>query len=347
MKLRIDKRKLKYVGIVLLALIGSFMFHVDRSDNMDFNRYQTIMDSLRSSGISWLDYMVNCNAATLRANAIMQYSYAFNTLMYLVAKLFENNYILVWISVLFDYSLIAYIAFDCKRNSKYKTNEVILVLLACFSLLPFIHVNSGLRTATSACIMALAVYRFLYQKKNIVEFLALALLSVLFHPFSIFAVPIAIVIRVSSRKGVLFAVLIGCMFLSRIAEIFLNSGIPFLTLIGRKYITYTSETQFTAYRTFSYGGIINCAIIIAYYLLIYLFIVCFSGLIVGNVGSYEMICRNGYLLGALSPILISMFYEKGHLLSGKHIGSIFRVALGLLFVIMSFQWVRYYYPFFL
>ena len=49
MKLRIDKRKLKYVGIVLLALIGSFMFHVDRSDNMDFNRYQTIMDSLRSS----------------------------------------------------------------------------------------------------------------------------------------------------------------------------------------------------------------------------------------------------------------------------------------------------------
>ena len=67
MKLRIDKRKLKYVGIVLLALIGSFMFHVDRSDNMDFNRYQTIMDSLRSSGISWLDYMVNCNAATLRA----------------------------------------------------------------------------------------------------------------------------------------------------------------------------------------------------------------------------------------------------------------------------------------
>ena len=55
MKLRIDKRKLKYVGIVLLALIGSFMFHVDRSDNMDFNRYQTIMDSLRSSGISWLD----------------------------------------------------------------------------------------------------------------------------------------------------------------------------------------------------------------------------------------------------------------------------------------------------
>lgn len=41
MKLRIDKRKLKYVGIVLLALIGSFMFHVDRSDNMGFNRYQT------------------------------------------------------------------------------------------------------------------------------------------------------------------------------------------------------------------------------------------------------------------------------------------------------------------
>ena len=114
MKLRIDKRKLKYVGIVLLALIGSFMFHVDRSDNMDFNRYQTIMDSLRSSGISWLDYMVNCNAATLRANAIMQYSYAFNTLMYLVAKLFENNYILVWISVLFDYYRIYCVRLEAK-----------------------------------------------------------------------------------------------------------------------------------------------------------------------------------------------------------------------------------------
>lgn len=365
MKLIINKRKLKYFGMILIALIGSLMFHVDRTANMDFNRYQTILDSLRSSGISWLDYMINCNTETLWANAIMKYSYAFNTLMYLVAKLFENDYVLVWVSVLIDYSLIAYIAFDWKRNSKYKTNEVMLIVLACFSLLPFIHVNSGLRTATSACIMALAVYRYLYQMKNIIEFLFLALLSVLFHPFSIFAIPIAIVIRVSSTKGVLFAVLIGCMFLSYIAEVFLNSGIPFLMTIGRKYITYTSETQFTAYRTFSYGGLINCAIIIAYYLLvyrksretdvggapsgkekIYLFIVCFSGLIIGNVGSYEMICRNGYLMGALSPVFISLFYEKGHLLRGKQIGSVFRVALGLLFAIMSFQWVRYYYQFF-
>lgn len=366
MELVINKRKFKYWGMILLALAGSLMFHVDRTANMDFNRYQTILDSLRTSGISWMDYMVNCNAETLRANAIMQYSYAFNTLMYFVAKFFKNNYILVWISVLIDYSLIAYIAFDWKRNSKYKTNEIILTVLACFSLLPFIHVNSGLRTATSACIMAVAVYRHLFHMKNIIEFLLLALLSVLFHPFSILAIPIAIVIRVSGTKGVLFAVLIGCMFLSRIAEIFFKSGIPFLMTIGRKYITYTSETQFTAYRTFSYGGLINCAIIIAYYLLvyrksreiddgetvtgkekIYLFIVCFSGLIIGNAGSYEMVCRNGYLLGALSPVFMSMFYEKGHLLGGKRIGLFFCVALGILFSIMSFQWVRYYYQYFL
>lgn len=364
-KNKIEKRKIKYIGIILLALMGSLMFHVDRTANMDFNRYQTILDSLRISNISWFDYMINCNTETLRANAIMQYSYAFNTLMYFVAKSFKNNYIIVWISVLIDYSLIAYIAFDWKRNSKYKTNEMMLIVLACFSLLPFIHVNSGLRTATSACIMALAVYRYLFKMKNLVEFLLLTLLSVLFHPFSVFAIPIAIVVRVFNTKVVLFAVLIGCMFLSPIAEIFFKSGIPFLMIIGRKYLTYTSKTQFSAYRTFSYGGLISCVTIIIYYLLIYrksrktdngkvmvgkekiyLFIVCFSGLIIGNAGSYEMVCRNGYLLGALSPVFISMFYEKGHLLGRKRIELVFRVALAILFAFMSFQWVRYYYPYF-
>ena len=38
MKLRIDKRKLKYVGILLLALIGSFMCHVYRSAHSYVNR---------------------------------------------------------------------------------------------------------------------------------------------------------------------------------------------------------------------------------------------------------------------------------------------------------------------
>jgi hypothetical protein len=363
MKIRINKKKLKYFCIVLFALMGSLMFHADRTSNLDFIRYQDILESLRNSNLSLSDYLINSNTTTRWTNAMLPYAYAFNALVYFVAKFFRNDYVISWISTLIDYSLIAYIAYDWRRESKYRSREVLLIILACFSLLSFMQVNSGLRTATSACIMAFAVYKFLYRNNSIIYFVILSIISVLFHPFTLLAIPIAIVIKASSSKGVFWITLIGCMFLSHIASIFRESSIPFLRALAIKYGTYTSDEQFRAYRFCLYGVLIISVFCIIYYLLIYrkskditvgeskgskeklyLFVISFCGLIIGNIGSYEIVVRNGYLLGALSPVMISMFYEDS---LAKNLAGYIRILIFLLFSFMTLEYIRYHYVFFI
>lgn len=362
-KIRINKRKIKYLFIIILALIGSLMFHVEKDENLDFLRYQDILYSLRVSDMSLLDYLIYSNNTTRWTNAMLPYAFGFNTLLFIVAKYFKNDYVLVWISVLIDYTIIAYIAYDWRKEAGYKGKEVVMIVLACFSLLPYIQVNSGLRTATSACIMALAIYRYLYKKVNMIVFFALSLLSVLFHPFSLFAIPIAIVIKMSKSKKVFFITLLGCLFISNIAQIFENSGISFLKAMAIKYKTYTWEGQFRAYRFCLYGVLLTAIICIVYYLLvyrknkyemckydssdresIYLFIVSYCGLVLGQIGSYELVVRNGYLLGALSPILVTLFFE-----SDSHIKEtqLIRLSVVALFLYMSAKYIHYYYTFFI
>lgn len=370
MKIRINKRKIKYFCIVMIALLGSLMFHADKTSNLDFIRYQDVLDSLRNSNLTLFDYLIYSNTTTRWTNAILPYAYAFNTLVYFVAKYFRNDYVLSWISTIIDYTIIAYIAFDWRRESKYRNREVILIILACFSLLPFLHVNSGLRTATSACVMALALYKYLYQNKSLVLFGILSAISVLFHPFTLFAIPIAIVIKISSSKSVFIITLIGCMFLSRIADILRGSSIPFLRALAIKYGTYTSAEQFRAYRFCLYGVLIISIICIIQYLFIYkknrydlntnlsaivnaktssdkdklyLFIISFCGLIVGNIGSYEIVVRNGYLLGALSPVMISMFFENR---SDTNLSFVTRMLIWAIVCFMTLEYIRYHYAFF-
>ena len=167
MIIRIDesvfKRKLKYLFVVLVALLIGFMFHVDRSMNMDFNRFQEIMDSVRYSHVSFTDFMADKSHLLKWLNVTLPYMYSFNTLLFCVSRLFENNYVIVWVSVVIDYSIIAYIAYDWRRNSRYTGKEIFASIIICYAFLPMIHVCSGLRTATSACFMALAIYKFLYQ----------------------------------------------------------------------------------------------------------------------------------------------------------------------------------------
>lgn len=363
MKIQIKKTKIKYFCIVVVALLGSLMFHADDTSNLDFLRYQDILTSLRNSNQGLLDYLINSNTTTKWTNAVLPYAYTFNILVYFVAKFFENDYVLSWISTLIDYSIIAYIAYDWRKESKYRNREVLLIILTCFSLLPFMQVNSGLRTATSSCIMALALYNFLYRNKSVISFVILSIISVLFHLFTLFPIVIAIVIKISKSKVAFFATLVGCLFLSHIASILQNSRIPFLQALAIKYGTYTSEEQFRAYRFCLYGVLIISAICIFYYLLIYrkkldvvvnesegtrdiiyLFIISFCGFIIGNIGSYEIVVRNGYLLGALSPIMISMFYEDSRV---RNLSLLIRIMIWALVGFMTLEYIRYHYAFFI
>lgn len=347
---------------------------------MDFNRFQTIMESIRDSRMSLSDFLADETHMLKWLNITLPYMYSFDTLLYFVSKNFSNNYVMVWVSVIIDYSIVAYIAYDWKRDSKYTQAEVLLSFLICFAFLPIIHVCSGLRTATSACFMALAVYKYLYKDKGILTFGLLSVISITFHPFTAFAIPIALVIKLTTKKVIFYITVLGCLFISRIADIFSNSGNVFLRSLATKYSTYTSEGQFRAYRFAMYGTIVFSILFIGYYLLAYqkgfsenkgkkkgllnfitgsrnfdaengdkqrlfLFFSSYMALLIGNAGSYEMVCRGVYLVGASAPIIADLLLSKNSY-SNKNVAVMIRLVSLLLLLYMSFSWIRYYYPYF-
>ena len=366
--------------MILIALIVGMMFHLDRSMNMDFNRFQEIMDTIRNSGMSLFDFLSDKTHILKWLNITLPYMYSFNTLLYYISKYFSNNYVMVCVSVIIDYSIIAYIAYDWRRYEGYARKEVVLSILICFAFLPMIHVCSGLRTATSACFMSLAVYNYLYKDKSISNFALFSMISITFHPLMLFAISIALVVKLSKKRIMFYMTVLGCLFISRIADIFAKSSNAFLQSIATKYMTYISEGQFRAYRFAMYGSIVFSLLVITYYMLLYrrnegkmngkrgllsfvigtrnfdpensdrqrlfLFYLCYMALLVGNVGSYEMVCRGVYLVGASAPIIMDLLFSNKKNTNGN-IAFVIKICVVFLLLYICFSWIRYYYAYFI
>lgn len=354
---RIDNRKTVYFVILLFIMAYALTFYVYKKDNMDFVRYQDLMTDIRMSKLSFLDYVFFGEAISGRLNHILKFQYGFNALLYLVARYARNDYVMVWISVLIDYSIILYIAYDFGKDHQYKPIHVLMMFFLCYALFPFIHACSGLRMATAASLMALAVYDYLYRNKSLFLFMVLSILSVSFHLYTVFAIPLAIIVRIADKKILVFITFIGTIIISKIAGIFANSNIALLRSMGIKYLTYTSENQFRAYRTFLYGVILLSVIVMIYYLFIYqdshktnkskiyTFMVSYMALLLGNIGSYELVVRGAYLLGAMAPVLSVMILEK-KCGPNKELAAIIQLAVLGLALFMSFMMLYHYHQFF-
>lgn len=369
MKIKISKKKLKYILVVLIALIGAFMFHVDTSDNMDFVRYQSILQSIRITNISFKDFWFNGTQVSRGVGAAQIYAYGENILIYVVAKFCTNDYVLEWISVLIDYSCIAYIAYDIKRNSKYSKKQIIIAILICFAELPFIHACSGLRTATAACIMAVALYNYLYKNGLTRNFCLLSFVAVSFHPFVLFAVIIALVVNFVKNRVVIIGVIISMVLIPNIVNVLAHSNFAFLTMLAQKYATYTSENQFRSYRVFQYGTIMFCVIYIFYLWFINtnvgemlfdcdnfslvgikkfkIFLIGYMFTIIGNITSYELVVRMGYLLGALAPILVVLMFENKNTRINYFFKFLMHIGIYILIIFMGISYIRYFYKFYL
>lgn len=366
MNFRVNKKIIKYIGIVCIALFGAFIFHVSPDDNMDFVRYQSILRSIRLSQIDFLDFWRNGTQISREVGAAQKYAFSENILIYIVAKFFSNDYILVWLSIFIDYTCIAYIAFDLKYNSKYSFLQIIVSILVCFAELPFIHACSGLRTATAACVMAVALYRYLYKQCKMDHFIILSIVAIGFHPFVLFAIIVAMVIRLIKSNIVIIGVIVGIILLPEVVKWFMNSQIPFLVLLAQKYITYTSDNQFRAYRTFQYGTILLCVLCIIYLLFefclakrlqisckaeldklkyIKFFFVAYMIIIIGNIHSYELVVRSGYLIGAMAPLFsLTMFNDRCK--KNNYVYFMIRSAVIILLIIMSITYIKYFYHWF-
>lgn len=323
---KITYKCLRYIIIIFAVLCLSLMFHVRMTDDMDFARHQTLLNDIRKSNIGFWEYVLY-NPLGVSGNITYAFTYSFNILCYIVAKLFENNYVLVWISALIEYGIIAYIAYDWKRDSEYTLIQILFSILLCFAVYPVIHAFSGIRTSLAASFMALAVYLFLCKDCSIIKYIILCIVSVTFHPVMLMAVPITVAIKISSKLTTIILIMIFAILFNHIVVLFEQLNIPFLSAMVTKYLTYTSAGQFRAWRFCLYGVILICFICIVYYIFIiqiksketdgkeklYAFLICFMGLILGNIGGYETVMRPSYLLGALAPIIVSMLTEQNAL----------------------------------
>lgn len=340
MKLTIHKKKptisvtqFGYLLIIIVAVVRAIHFHVNSGDNMDLTRHFYMMQLVKKSGYSLFEY-VFLYGDHFTANITMRFSYAFNLVVYLVSKYSNNFYVIVWLFVLVDYSIIAYIGLDWwKSQGGKKTSMFFVEALLCFSLLPYIHAVSGLRTAIAACIMALGVYLYIYKGKSIRTFILITILALMFHAAFLTAVPFVILAKKVDRKKGLIISFAGSVSVSLIANLLIRSSNRFLYSIAFKYLQYTGESGYRSTRFCYYGVIVICILtLIDYFLMffwrrktdssafskgyyekntrieIYDFLAYYMFFILSNIGNYEMVLRPAYLLGALAPVVTGLIY---------------------------------------
>ena len=353
-------KKIACIALAVIAFLASLMFYVDMQDNMDFIRIQELMQPLRQSDMSLSQYLFP--EADNPLNRTMNYTFTFNTLMFISVRLFRNNYAFVWISAVIDYSILAYMIYDWTKARKCRIEEKVGIFLVSMAFLPFVHVCSGIRAAMASCLMALAVYGYLYREKNLLYFIVVSFLSVTVHPFAIYAIPVAILVKYAPKMSICVLVWLGTIGMIYIVQLLDGFNLPFISALAVKYSTYTASTQFTSYRSFFYSALLCSFLIIVYYALfywpvfaggfhkkdsnkykLYTFIACYSGVILGSFGSYEISCRLAYVLGAFAPVIVEMITSGCRKDSWRY-----NIAMGLCIAILILatytfsKHIRYY-----
>lgn len=317
------KQFIFFWGFFVLAL-SIMAYNMNPPVGWDINSHFTYLNQIKGSGISLFDFLFK-NDSYVGGG---QYSslVAFNIVRYIVVKISDNNFLLPAICVVIDYSILGYIIIDWSEQNNGDNKLSIFTLLLNFSFTPYIHAISGMRNILSASIIGLAAYLYLYKKKNIILLIVLTLAAVTVHPAAIITVPFIFLARLNIGSIGFAAVFIISALAKPVAQRLSYSKTAFFALIGRKYLTYTAETQYRASRAPLYGVlIITVVFLLIYFLLyrrfnmldkqsdkktIYNFLAIYMVYIWGNIGNYDMILRPAYVLGVLAPVLSSFLSDE-------------------------------------
>ena len=380
MKLTIHKNKktisvtqLGYFLIIVVAVLRAMQFHVSSGDNMDFARHLYMMQLVNRSGYSFFEY-VFLHGDAFSTNITLRFNYAFNAIVYLISKYTTNYYIISWLFIFIDYAIIAYIGMDWwKSQGGRKGFMALYEMLICFSMFPYIHAVSGLRTSLAACIMALAIYLYIYKNRSLKTFVIVTIIAAVFHAAFITAVPFAIIAKKVDRKKGLIISLIGSISISLIANLLLRSSNRFLYSIAVKYMQYTGEEGYRGTRFCYYGVIVICLLsLVGYFyifflrknkgnkevywqnsadnnsrMVIYDFIAYYMFFILSNIGAYEMVLRPAYLLGALAPIVTGLSYGvQGRDRRRDGISTILILMLFAVVIYMSYMYMIWHSEYF-
>lgn len=320
-KIHITKKQFVVFWGLFVFSLSVLAYNMTPAVGWDVNSHFLYMDQIRASGMSFGNFLINND--TQIGGVSYTSLLAFNILRYIVVHMSDNNFWMPAICIFIDYGILGYIVLDytLKNNSDYKLN--LLTMLLCFTFMPYVHTASGMRNALCASIMGLAAYLFLYKGKNIAWLLLLTFIAVTIHPAAIMTFPFILLAKLNWGFIGYIAVFLISLLAGPLAQWMSYSQISFLALIGRKYINYTSETQYRASRAPLYGVLIITAIfLILYFLLyrrfnvkgdkktIYNFLAIYMVYIWGNIGNYDMVLRPAYVIATLSPILCNFLTDK-------------------------------------
>lgn len=287
-----------------------------------------------------------------------QFYIVFNLICFICVKI-GNYHLVPCFMVLVDYLIFAYIMTDYTKKNKIKNyNIYIPAILLNMVFVPFYLAINGMRNATAAAIVGLAVYRFYYCNQRIKSTFFIIIIAALIHPLSLCVIPFILVTYYNITIQALVIMLIIVLTSQRLYIIMINSSSEFIKLIGSKMITYSGSDQFVGGMIYLYADLLCLLIILGNFVYRILsnhrkkvfidnfdkFVTLYVIFIFGNIGNYDLILRPTYFFGFLTPILITKLVQVEFSISHKT--QIFLKHLSLIIIcIISIIVIMDYVPF--
>lgn len=314
------KKKTVTVVFVLFVLGLSIMAYLFVPDETyDLYRHFLYMEEIQKSGYSLGDLF---KQAFSRNQEVGRYPtlITFNLLRDVLVQT-SNNHLLPFVCTGISYSIFAYISLNWfnKNNLSYK--KIILATFVMFSLLPIIMIVSGIRNGTSFSLVALAIYKWLYQKKNIILFIFLSLIAIFMHTSAIIPVLLAIISRfLKGLKGIVIIV-VAFLLLTAIMNIAVNSNIPLVKEVAERFIYFNDDYKYSGEMVSYICCLITCVICFVSFLLnanlkslttfdnfilMYLLVLILSVFL----NSTAFMTRLCYLIAYFSPIIVFPYATK-------------------------------------
>lgn len=315
------KKQEKWIFIAMIIALAAIGACLAPKTTYDLFRHYEVLDRVRSSSYSLGTFLKEGYIIT---DLNYKYTYVFNILIYIIAKLFPNQ-ALPFTAIVLTYSIFSYIIFREFGEDKL-TNRNITISLAIFSvLMPYLFVYSNIRNAMAGAVVAFGVYR-LYKDKKVVLFIVCSIISALIHPIAAAIIPFILLSRIKPGiKGIVVTFAVPSL-LFPIMEFFrLRLGNDFLFRISAKYYNYTLVRVDNQGRIFLYSTIIMLVVLSVLalwlkkgqktewkdkqYSLVNL-IIWYSMFALGYFRNYEMMTRLPYSIAFLSPVIVNTLFDK-------------------------------------
>ena len=330
-----DNWYLFFLVIAMAILVSSIN---PPSHGWDLYRHYEYLDELKISNYGFFDYMFNDD--NLLGGGTRSSLYGFKLLCYIVSKL-DCNRMLPFLTLVSVYGIWCYITQDWLIR-KEKPELLAPSFMVCLATMPYVYVNTGIRNALAASIVAWALYYEFEKKGSSLLTLLILLFSYTIHNAVIIVLPCWFLAHFSVNLKTVLLVVFGVLLFEPVAKYVYSHSIPGLSQAANLYLHYISADAYF----FSYGYLIVdiVFILITVYVFyyenknnsnkLYRFVLIYSATIMTQFSHYDLVLRPIYVLAMFSSIIVDSCYSLFKSKNGKTLLSILILSSGLTAVVL-------------